>query len=96
MNLINEYDASKPNDLQYLKPFNRKSCIQCIAGVDMLDKDMIKRNTCEYTESEVCKLKDKNKYISKSSMDHGELLEEIIKNPDIVFTYQKSDLNQLR
>jgi tryptophan 7-halogenase len=96
LNLINNYDVTKPNSLKTLKTFNRKSFIQCIAGVDMLDKDMIKRNTCEYTESEVCKLKDKNKYISKSSMDHGELLEEVIKNPDIVFMCQKSDLNQLR
>lgn len=80
LNLINEYDASKPNDLQYLKPFERKSYVQCLAGVDMLNKDMIKRNTCEYTESQVCQMKEKNKYISKRSTDHDEILNNMREN----------------
>jgi len=77
LNLVNEYDASKPNDLQLLHPFERKSYIQCLSGVDMLNKDMIKRNACEYTYSQVCQLKEKIKYVSKRSMDHCEILENM-------------------
>jgi hypothetical protein len=86
LNLINNYDVTKPNSLKTLKTFNHKSFIQCIAGVDMLDKDMIKRNARECLYSEVCELKSKNKYITERSIDHDDLLNRTTKNPDWIFS----------
>lgn len=83
-NLLEDYDVCKPNELRSdsFGPFHRRSFVQCLSGVGGISENLIKRNTHEYTVSEVCKMKIKDDYTVKRSMLHDEALNEILNHPE--------------
>ena len=71
---VNEYDITKPNKLITFAPFPRKSYIQCMAGVDYLEKEMIIRNTRECVYSQVRVLMANDNYLTELSQNHDDAL----------------------
>ena len=55
-----------------------RNYIQCMSGVDMIDKDMIKRNTREHLYSEVHNNAKKYKYITELSKNNDDAINDFI------------------
>ena len=79
---VSDFDITKPNFIMDSSSgnisFQMRNYIQCMSGVDMIDKDMIKRNTREHLYSEVHNNAKKYKYITELSKNNDDAINDFI------------------
>jgi tryptophan halogenase len=74
---VNDYDVLKPNSLKFELPFNISNFLNCMAGVDYINKETIDRNSREHLYSKVHDKVEKYKYLAEKSVNHDEYLNSL-------------------
>ena len=89
---VSDFDITKPNFIMDNTPdyisFQMRNYIQCMSGVDMIDKDMIKRNTREHLYSEVHNKAKIYKYIAELSKSHDDAISDLTNSVENLFSYK--------